>query len=536
MTEAIIKTTGLAKEYFVGKNKIKALTKVDLEITAGDFVVIYGPSGSGKTTLLSLLAGLEQPTEGEVIVDGIDINGLDRNTQAKFRSAKIGMVFQQFNLITALNSRDNGAMPLLLRGIWSGFARRRAVKYLQALGLSDRVYHKPAELSGGQQQRVAIARALVTKPKILLVDEPTGNLDIPTGTEIMELLQHVNKKFDTTVILVTHNPDFVRDGNRILSMADGKIIKDEKTGTRGTGNEERGTRGNEKTFDHEQKIIDRGHLSFWEAFRLARIHFSSKGFRAFLTTLGVALGVGSVMALVSLGIGLQNITSSQLASFNDLISISVSANKNSSTKLDDINVTRISALDHVTMVSPTLTVPAKITIGKSSSQAMVQAVNPAALNFEGVVLAAGNNYGEDSGVVVTKAIAKSFDVHDLNSLIGKDIDLDLVMADTTDLSQTKIIDLPAKISGVSDDETLANIYVSLSELKRVTKAENYSSLKVKVDDRKNVESVKNQIDAAGFDTSSVVDLINKVDKVFLITQVALGIIGGIALIKIGRAS
>ncbi len=521
MIELIIKTSGLAKEYFVGKSKIQALKKIDLEISAGDFVVIYGPSGSGKTTLLSLLAGLEQPTSGEVEIDGVDINKLDHNTQAKFRSAKIGMVFQQFNLVTALNSRDNVAMPLLLRGIWSGYARRQASKYLETLGLSDRIKHKPAELSGGQQQRVAIARALVTKPKILLVDEPTGNLDIPTGIEIIELLELTNKKSGTTVVLVTHNPDFMKYGNRVISMADGKIIKDETTKSHLVGAEE--------VELSDQKIVDRGHLSFWEAFRLARIHFSSKGFRAFLTTLGVAMGVGSVVALVSLGIGLQNITSSQLASFNDLVSVSVTANKDSTAQLDNVSVTRVAAIPHVVMVSPELSVPATLTIGSSSSQAMVEAVNPAALDFEGVGLETGQNFTKSGGIIITKNIAKSFNVTDLNSLIGKDITLSLVSGGT-DLSSAKIINLPEKISGVSTDELLANVYLSIDQIKQAIPLAQFTALKVKVDNRDNVLSVKNTIEANGFVTSSVVDLINKVNKVFLITQITLGVIGGVALI------
>lgn len=518
----IIKTAGLAKSYTVGKNKVRALAKVDLEIATGDFVVIYGPSGSGKTTLLSLLAGLEKPSEGEVVVDGIDINSLDINTQAKFRSAKIGMVFQQFNLVSALNSRDNVAMPLLLRGIWSGFARRQADKYLEQLGMSDRKKHKPSELSGGQQQRVAIARALVTKPKILLVDEPTGNLDIPTGQEIIELLTNINKKSNTTIILVTHNPDFIKSGNRVIYMEDGKIIKDEQTNSH--------LRGGESVVTTDQKLVDRGHLSFWEAFRLARIHFSSKGFRAFLTTLGVALGVGSVVALVSLGIGLQNITSSQIASFNDLVSINVSANKNSSAKLDDANVSRISALQHVILASPAISMPAGITIDSSSSQVAVSGIKPETLNFEGVVLAAGQNYTENSGVIVTKSVAKSFNKTDLNSLVGKDITLNLIIGDASDLTKAKVIDVPEKITGVSNDELSANAYLSLSKMKQISSLSNYNSVKVKVDNRKNVEGVKNSIEAFGFDTNSVVDLINKIDKVFFITQVALGIIGGIALL------
>jgi len=408
MSDPIIKAENLTRTYCVGRNKVTALSGVNLEINQGDFAVIFGPSGSGKTTLLSLLAGLDTPTEGQVFVDGTNINKLSPNKLAQFRSDNIGMVFQQFNLISALNSRDNVAIPLLLRGLRSKYSRNQANKVLSTLGLSDRTSHKPSELSGGQQQRVAIARALVTKPNILLVDEPTGNLDIPTGNDILEILKEINTKFGTTIILVTHNPEFVKYGNRIINVADGKIIQD-------------------RTVDTKRKLAENisslpasnGHLSIFEAFRLAMVHFFNKGFRAFLTTLGVAMGVGSVVALVSLGIGLQTITSSQLASFSDLVSITVTANKDATTNLDDTTVSRIKSLSHVAMVSPNLTLPAQVSIGNSSSQGIVEAIKPEALDFEGVTLSAGTAFKNDSGVIITKAVAKSFNIQTSNRLSEK---------------------------------------------------------------------------------------------------------------------
>jgi len=242
------------------------------------------------------------------------------------------------------------------------------------------------------------------------------------------------------------------------------------------------------------------------------------------------MGVGSVVALVSLGIGLQTITSNQLASFNDLVSITVTANKDSTTTLGDASVGRIKAIDHVALISPHLTLPAQISIGESSSQGIVEAIKPEALNFEGVSLAAGDDFSENSGVIVTKAIAKSFNIANLDSLIGEKIVLNLVSGDGTDLSQAKIINLPETIVGVSDDDINSNIYLSLSHLKQLIKSDNYNAVKVKIDTRTNVEEVKNIIDTMGFNTTSVVDLINRVDKVFLITQLTLGIIGSVALL------
>lgn len=526
MSEPIIKTQKLGKSFQVEKNSVNALKSVDLEIMPGEFAVIYGPSGCGKTTLLSLLAGLEKPSQGVIFVDGKNINEMKPRELARYRGKKVGMVFQQFNLISSLSALDNVAMPLLLRGVRGSQARKSAMQVLNLLEMGERARHKPSQLSGGQQQRVAIARALVSSPDILLVDEPTGNLDVPTGKEIIELLKGINSRLKRTVILVTHNPDFVSAGNHVLYMEDGKIIKQQKGSKAQSADEDK-----EKEKKEEEKGKARGRLSILETLRISRIHFFSKGLRAFLTTLGVALGVASIIALVSLGIGLQQVTSNQLASMDMLVSIGVAPNKDSSNQLDEAAIAKISKIENVDVVSPALSAAAKATYNSSTSEVMLQGINADAIDFEGIVVENGKKYSDSSGVVLTRAAAKNFDSKNPDSVVGGNIKLSIAsMLQGGDLTKAKTAELEETITGVSTDEASSSAFISLNTLKSKINQTTYSSLKVRVNDRDNVEAVKSEIEKMGYSTTSVVDLITRVGKVFLITQVALGIIGSVALI------
>ena len=522
MENEIIKTQGLEKSFSVGKEKVFALENVDLSIKRGEFVVIYGPSGSGKTTLLSLLAGLDKPTKGEIIVDGENINDLHSKEIAKYRGTKIGMVFQQFNLVQTLNALDNVAMPLILDGVAGRQARRKASKILSELNMSDRAKHRPNQLSGGQQQRIAIARALVADPEILLVDEPTGNLDVQTGKEIIDLLKQINKKLGRTIILVTHNPDFIDSGDRVIYTEDGRVTHETASKNSAT---------TEKVAETKTPVKKHGKLNIFETLKIAKNHFVSKGLRTFLTTLGVALGVASIVILVSLGIGLQTITSNQLASLDMLVSINVTANKDSLNKLDDQVVQRISNINNISLVSPTITSQAKMSYENSTAQVIFTGAKPEAIDFEGISAENGKNYTEDSGILLSKAAAKNFDPDHPEYLIDKTVVVDLVITpENGDLTKAKIVTLEDKVTGITSDESTPSAFASLNRVKKLTGITTYNTLKVKVNDRKNVETAKNKIEEMGFSTSSVVDLIKKVDKVFLVAQIVLGLIGSVALI------
>ena len=217
----------LSKEYRSGENRLTVLRDVSFSIPQGAFVAIVGPSGSGKTTLLGLLAGLDTPTRGRVILDDADLTGMDEDQRARLRGEKVGFVFQSFQLISTLTALENVQVPLELRGEIG--ATERARELLGRVGLGDRLDHFPTQLSGGEQQRVAIARAFANSPRILFADEPTGNLDSDTGAHIVELLEALNRESKTTIILVTHDHTLASHAQRIIRLSDGRVVSDTET-------------------------------------------------------------------------------------------------------------------------------------------------------------------------------------------------------------------------------------------------------------------------------------------------------------------
>jgi len=226
--DTIIQMEELSREYEMGGSKISALDGVDLEIGRGEYVSIVGPSGSGKTTLFNLIGGLDRPTRGVVYIDGVDISKLDAYELAWLRCRKIGYIFQTFNLIPVLTATENVALPTVFAGVPRNEGLKRAEKILASVGLKERLHHKPSELSAGQQQRVAIARAMANDPAIILADEPTGNLDLNTGMEIIDLLHGLNKSRGMTLIAATHDLKMIKASDRIVWMRDGKIEKIER--------------------------------------------------------------------------------------------------------------------------------------------------------------------------------------------------------------------------------------------------------------------------------------------------------------------
>lgn len=217
------------KVYGDGETRVEALRGVDLEIGAGEFVSVMGPSGSGKSTLLNLVSALDIPTAGRIVIDGVDIGTLDDDALTLFRRRRIGLVFQFFNLMPTLDAVDNVLLPVLLERAAGADDRRRASALLEAVGLAGRAAHKIHQLSGGEMQRVAIARALILEPRLILADEPTGNLDSGTGAAILALLQRTAREHGTTVVMVTHDRAAAEAGGRLVRLRDGQIEGDAPT-------------------------------------------------------------------------------------------------------------------------------------------------------------------------------------------------------------------------------------------------------------------------------------------------------------------
>ena len=220
---AVVRTQDVKKVYEMGDVQVAALKGVDIEIEQGEYISIMGPSGSGKTTLFNMVGGLDKPSDGKVYIDDVDVAQLDAYELAWLRCRKIGYIFQTFNLIPVMTALENVTLPMVFAGLTSDEARDKGVELLKKVGLGDRVSHKPFELSGGQQQRVAVARAFANDPALILADEPTGNLDLRTGTEIIELLRQMNKDSGVTVVSATHDHKMLSVSDRVVWVRDGRV-------------------------------------------------------------------------------------------------------------------------------------------------------------------------------------------------------------------------------------------------------------------------------------------------------------------------
>ncbi|MBR6609871.1 MAG: ABC transporter ATP-binding protein [Oscillospiraceae bacterium] len=224
----MIEITNLCKSFWLGDEELKVLKNINLTVNKGEFVAIVGASGSGKSTLMNIIGALDRPTSGEYILAGQDISSLKDKELSAIRNRKIGFVFQTFNLIARTNAIKNVALPMLYAGLPGKVANEKAKELLAQVDMADRMYHNPNELSGGQKQRVAIARSMANNPDIILADEPTGALDSVTGRMIMDLFHRLHKSQGKTIVLITHSPELASECERIITLKDGEIIKEER--------------------------------------------------------------------------------------------------------------------------------------------------------------------------------------------------------------------------------------------------------------------------------------------------------------------
>ena len=299
MSDPVIEVRDLAKIYRIGELEVHALRGVSLTLEHGEFVAIMGASGSGKSTLMNILGCLDRPSGGRYLLEGVDVTEQDEPALAQVRSRRIGFVFQNFNLLARTSALENVALPLLYTGRYAD-SSSRAKQALRALGLEGREHNSPSQLSGGQQQRVAIARALVNDPAILLADEPTGNLDSKTATDIMTTIRALNREQGLTVVLVTHEPDMAAFADRVITMRDGAIVSDERKAALEASPQIRPAAA-----PAPQRAAEAGvGLSFARmSLMVAARAISRNKMRSALTMLGIFIGVAALIAMVAVGQG-----------------------------------------------------------------------------------------------------------------------------------------------------------------------------------------------------------------------------------------
>ncbi|MCJ7626537.1 MAG: ABC transporter ATP-binding protein/permease, partial [Anaerolineaceae bacterium] len=297
---AAIRLVDASRQYQLGSTVVKALKNINLEIGQGEFVALVGPSGSGKSTLLNLLGGLDKPTGGQIHVQDLRLQDATEEQLTSHRRHNVGFVFQTFNLLPRLTALENVALPLMLSGVNLAKRQERAQELLERVGLKPRLHHRPTEMSGGEQQRAAIARSLVNHPKLVLADEPTGNLDSSTGAEVMKLLREINAQQDVTLVVVTHDSEVAAYADRIIHLKDGEISSIEivETGSRGPG---------EQSAAAPQPEVDgKTGLSANDLIRTALQNLKRRPVRNILTAAGVLIGIVTLVAMVSFGVGVQN--------------------------------------------------------------------------------------------------------------------------------------------------------------------------------------------------------------------------------------
>jgi len=548
----MIKVENLTKTYKLEDQNLNALENVNLEIQKGEFVVILGESGSGKSTLLNILSGIDRPTSGKILFQEQDLSKLKTDQLAAYRKQSVGIVFQKFNLINNLSVWDNVALPLKLAGIDSKSIKNTVDKALSDVGLLQRAKSIPGKLSGGQQQRVAIARALVNNPEILVCDEPTGNLDSKTGKEILELLETLNNK-GKTIIMVTHNEKYTSYADRILEVVDGKITSQKVVKEQV-----------DKKDDNSTKIKN---LSLFSALTIALKNIKRRKFRFFLTSFGIAIGAMAIVILVSFGAGLQKTNTDMMKDMAQVEEISVSgdpsinanmslvmsptAEKKDIKPLNAKTITEFKAISGVKDVYPEPTFSADAIFNGKTTQFLNSTALPPlqyVQNSTKEKVKYGHFFTSDNenSVIIPYDMLKIFGINNPNDILDKEITINN-FNDWSASASAKKVDFQQKdyklkvvgVTGEKDKTTMLTLVNSTAktindELKQKELQSDkpflYDSVMVRVNDLKKVNEVKDNLTNKGYGATSFEDMAKQLGKIFLIMQIVLGVIGSIALL------
>jgi macrolide transport system ATP-binding/permease protein len=538
----MLKLVDVTKKYTLESGDLYALNSVNLEIKNGEFVIMIGRSGSGKSTLLNIISGIDKPTSGDILYYNTSLSKSNEKTLSQYRKTEIGIVFQKFQLLYNSTVFDNVALPLKIAGKNAAQQKVLVKKALEDVGLSDRINSLVNKLSGGQQQRVAIARAIVSNPKILICDEPTGNLDTKTGKEIVDLLRKLNRS-GITVILVTHNQEYLSSGDRKIEISDGKINLDEN-------------KAKNENDSNDHFCQPSGNLSFFSISKLAWRNLIMRKLRFFITSFGISIGAIAIVVLVSFAAGLQKTNDDLLKSFSLVEEITVSGTKmdeaslsSSDTKpkpLDNTTVEKLKKISGVKDVYPVISFNATgESNGKTASiyldSSKPLANTPTSLKDK-VVYGRYFNDDNENSIILPYYYLENFNFIAPSDLINKEVILKDIQYYVGDDFQLKTSDKEFKLTVVGiygEKEMSAGIVVpnkKASDINLAVKSDGkgsdkflYDTLTVLATNPESVASVKESIEKEGFGATSFEDMAKGMEQFFLIFKIILGVIGSIAL-------
>ncbi len=519
----LLKIKGVKKSFFSGDRKNDILKGVNLEIYPGEFVVIIGPSGCGKTTLLNTILGLERPDEGQVLVAGTDVYGMNEDERAAFRSANFGVVYQESNWVKSLNVLENIALPLRIAGLKRNKALDAARNMLYLFRFEQFARKNPAELSGGEQQKLAVGRALVPDPLIIMADEPTGSLDSVTAEDLMYDLRTLNVETGKTAIMVTHNPDYERYASKFVQMEDG-VVKQVRV---------------RENVLRPQALRKSGRTSsFWtrQLFLadLAFKNFKKYKARTLLTSGGVALSIGFISFLIALSYGFQKLTTEGVQKMSALQILNVDVGGSEKTSIDQPTLDKISNIFGVEKVYPLLSLAGDFSFhGKKITGAIYGRSGETLNEIERPSLTAGNYFsGKSREVLVNTAALKALGINQDNDVLNQNLKVQAIVRPELlekggENFQSK--NGQFKIVGITSEGDAPYIYMPLTSLEKMGIV-NFSGAEVKITTVNNLDSIKSLIEHMGFQVSSIKDTIDQANQFFSIFRVILIVFGAIAII------
>jgi ABC-type lipoprotein export system ATPase subunit/ABC-type antimicrobial peptide transport system permease subunit len=541
----------LCRQYHLGSTEVNALKNIDLEINQGEFVALVGPSGSGKSTLLNLLGGLDRPTSGEIHFLNLPLHCASEQELTAHRRYNVGFIFQTFNLLPTLTALENVALPLMLSGVGLGEREQRARELLSRVGLEHRLNHRPPEMSGGEQQRAAIARALVNNPKLILADEPTGNLDSATGAEVMRLLQELNVERGVTLIIVTHDPEIANFADRVVHLRDGEISEIEILDAK-----------NRKTASEAQSegkttSGSNGGLSIQDLFRTALENLRRRPIRNLLTAAGVLVGIVTLVAMVSFGVGVQNEVNRNFEALgleNVFISPSFPEDQDSFNPFGlsepEVPLTpeiaeTFSLMPEVKSVTPYIELPSNIEISLKSEELSLPIRLSGTFGTDQMgppippemLFGASLGEGETQGLVIVNDLANRLTEgteEEYEDLIGQSVIL------TVRLPRGETKDFATEIIGIRKSVTSRTVDLGLKERIEIKawwygrpdtlSTDGYDNLIIKAIDENAVPTILEAAEAMNLRAQSLGAFLEIANRVLTILQALLGSVGGLALL------